>query len=151
LRIDLLTDLDVDERVVLQDRKCPRSQSLLVLSCNHSNEGTLMTLVTMLVKITLLTTRTIVECATFVTKVCKVSDQISYKCTYVFKQSARYFCPTQRTATSQALVKIPNFNFHSDMPGRNFKSFMRTDGRTPITEVIVGFRHYFANATNNES
>jgi hypothetical protein len=45
LRRDLLTELGVDERVVLHGRKCPRSQSLLALSCNHSNEGTLMALV----------------------------------------------------------------------------------------------------------
>jgi len=89
--------IGVDERVVLQGRKCPRSQSLLALSCNHSNEGTLLALVTkesVVVMITQVTTRTIAERATFVTKVCNVSNQISYKCTYVFTHSAPLFLPS---------------------------------------------------------
>jgi len=134
LRRDLLTELGVDERVVLHGRKCPRSQSLLALSCNHSNEGTLMALVikeSVVVMITQVTTWTIAERATFVTKVCNVSNQISYKRTYVFTHSAPLFLPSiRKTDMCQELVKIPNINFHSDPFGRNLKLFTRTGGRT---------------------
>ena len=150
-----MTDLGVDERVVLQDRKCPRSQSLLALSCNHSNEGTLMALVTkesIVVMITQVTTRTTAERATFVTKVRNVSNQIAYKCTYVFTHSAPLFLPSiTKTDVCQEMVKIPNINFYSDPFGWNLKLFTRTDGRAATTQVIVAFRNYFANAPNIES
>jgi hypothetical protein len=45
---------------------------------------------------TQVTTLTIPERATFVTKVRNVINHISYKCTYAFIHSALYFCPAQR-------------------------------------------------------
>lgn len=116
----------------------------------------LVTKESMVVMITQVTTRTIEERATFVTKVCNVSNQISYKCTYVFTHSAPLFLPSvTKTDVCQELVKIPNINFHSGPFGRNLTLFTRTDGRTDgraaMTKVIVAFRNYFANAPNIES
>jgi len=91
----------------------------------------LVTNESMVVMITQVTTRTIAERATFVTKVCNVSNQLSYKCTYVLAHSVPLFLPSiTKTDMCQELVKISNINFHPDPFGSNLKLFTRTNGRT---------------------